>query len=85
MPSTTKLNVKIKALPCFEQEGMIWVWPGTDPPKATIPSLLPPPGFRIHAEVACLFTAMQFSIFKPNSSFYAEEKNVDVMDFILYS
>ncbi|KAF3337294.1 Chlorophyllide a oxygenase [Carex littledalei] len=51
MPSTKKLNVKIKALPCFEQEGMIWVWPGTDPPKATIPSLLPPPGFQIHAEI----------------------------------
>ncbi|KAG8378262.1 hypothetical protein BUALT_Bualt08G0119300 [Buddleja alternifolia] len=51
MPSTRKLNVKIKALSCFEQEGMIWIWPGDDPPMANIPSLLPPPGFQIHAEI----------------------------------
>ncbi|KAL6955527.1 chlorophyllide a oxygenase [Sarracenia purpurea var. burkii] len=51
MPSTRLLNVKIRALPCFEQEGMIWVWPGNDPPAATIPSLQPPPGFKIHAEI----------------------------------
>lgn len=51
MPSTRLLNVKLKALPCFEQEGMIWIWPGDDPPEATLPSLLPPPGFQIHAEV----------------------------------
>lgn len=51
MPSTRLLNVKIKALPCFEQEGMIWIWPGNDPPAATLPSLLPPSGFQIHAEV----------------------------------
>ncbi|CAM8945587.1 unnamed protein product [Rhodiola kirilowii] len=51
MPSTKLLNVKIKSLPCFEQEGMIWIWPGTDPPTATIPSLQPPPGFTIHAEI----------------------------------
>lgn len=51
MPSTKFVNVKIKALPCFEQEGMIWIWPGNDPPTATIPSLQPPPGFKIHAEI----------------------------------
>ncbi|PIN07530.1 Chlorophyllide-a oxygenase [Handroanthus impetiginosus] len=51
MPSTRMLNVKIKALPCFEQEGMIWIWPGNDPPTANIPSLLPPSGFQIHAEI----------------------------------
>nr|GMD74562.1 chlorophyllide A oxygenase, chloroplastic-like [Ipomoea batatas] len=51
MPSTRLLNVKLKALPCFEQEGMIWIWPGDDPPEATLPSLLPPPGFQIHAEI----------------------------------
>ncbi|CAM8935828.1 unnamed protein product [Rhodiola kirilowii] len=51
MPSTKLLNVKIKSLPCFEQEGMIWIWPGTDPPTSTIPSLQPPPGFTIHAEI----------------------------------
>ncbi|KAL0365883.1 UNVERIFIED_CONTAM: Chlorophyllide a oxygenase, chloroplastic [Sesamum radiatum] len=51
MPSTRLVNVKIKALPCFEQEGMIWIWPGDDPPTAKLPSLLPPSGFQIHAEI----------------------------------
>ncbi|KAK6787005.1 hypothetical protein RDI58_015530 [Solanum bulbocastanum] len=51
MPSTKFLNVKIKSLPCFEQEGMIWIWPGNEPPTATLPSLLPPSGFQIHAEI----------------------------------
>ncbi|KAK4745037.1 hypothetical protein SAY87_011349 [Trapa incisa] len=51
MPSTRLLDVRIKSLPCFEQEGMIWIWPGDDPPAAVLPSLLPPPGFQIHAEL----------------------------------
>ena len=51
MPSTRLLNVKIRSLPCLEQEGMIWIWPGDDPPTATLPSLQPPSGFEIHAEV----------------------------------
>ncbi|KAI9113218.1 hypothetical protein K1719_015743 [Acacia pycnantha] len=51
MPSTQQLNVKIKSLPCFEQEGMIWIWPGSDPPRSTLPSLLPPSGFEVHAEI----------------------------------
>ncbi|CAA0827906.1 Chlorophyllide a oxygenase- chloroplastic [Striga hermonthica] len=51
MPSTKLLNIKIKALPCLEQEGMIWIWPGNDPPTASLPSLLPPSGFQIHAEI----------------------------------
>ncbi|KAM7514843.1 hypothetical protein LguiA_004426 [Lonicera macranthoides] len=51
MPSTKFVNVKIKALPCFEQEGMIWIWPGNDPPADAIPSLQPPSGFKIHAEL----------------------------------
>ncbi|KAJ7965560.1 chlorophyllide a oxygenase, chloroplastic-like [Quillaja saponaria] len=51
MPSTRLLNVKIKSLPCFEQEGMIWIWPGNDTPTASIPSLQPPPGFQVHAEI----------------------------------
>lgn len=54
MPSTRLLNVKIKSLPCFEKEGMIWVWPGSDPPSPTLPSLQPPKGFQIHAEVYTL-------------------------------
>ncbi|KAF3447619.1 hypothetical protein FNV43_RR12806 [Rhamnella rubrinervis] len=51
MPSTRLLNVKIKSLPCYEQEGMIWIWPGNDPPSATLPSLQPPAGFLVHAEI----------------------------------
>lgn len=51
MPSTKLLDVRIKSAPCFEQEGMIWIWPGSDPPVAALPSLLPPEGFVIHAEV----------------------------------
>lgn len=51
MPSTRLLNVKIRSLPCLEQEGMIWIWPGDDPPTPTLPSLQPPSGFVIHAEV----------------------------------
>lgn len=51
MPSTKFVNVKIKSLPCFEQEGMIWIWPGNEPSSATIPSLKPPQGFQIHAEI----------------------------------
>lgn len=56
MPSTRLLDVRIKSLPCFEQEGMIWIWPGDDPPAAVLPSLLPPPGFQIHAEVCGEFS-----------------------------
>ncbi|CAL9191746.1 chlorophyllide a oxygenase, chloroplastic-like [Musa acuminata AAA Group] len=51
MPSTKLLNVRIRSLPCFEQEGMVWIWPGEAPPMATIPSLKPPPGFKVHAEI----------------------------------
>ncbi|KAF5749033.1 chlorophyllide a oxygenase chloroplastic [Tripterygium wilfordii] len=51
MPSTRLVNVKLKSLPCFEQEGLIWIWPGNDPPAATLPSLQPPPGFCVHAEI----------------------------------
>lgn len=51
MPSTRLRNLKINSLPCFEKEGMIWVWPGSDPPSATLPSLQPPKGFQIHAEI----------------------------------
>lgn len=51
MPSTKFVNVKIKSVPCFEQEGMIWIWPGSEAPAATLPSLQPPSGFLIHAEI----------------------------------
>lgn len=52
MPSTKFVNVKIKSLPCIEKERMIWIWPGNEPASPSIPSLLPPPGFQIHAEVS---------------------------------
>ncbi|KAH0465884.1 hypothetical protein IEQ34_005987 [Dendrobium chrysotoxum] len=51
MPSTRLLNVSIRSLPCFEQEGMIWIWPGDEPPTATLPCLQPPPDFQVHAEI----------------------------------
>ncbi|XP_068662622.1 chlorophyllide a oxygenase, chloroplastic-like [Aristolochia californica] len=51
MPSTRLHNVKIRSLSCFEKEGMIWIWPGDAPPMADIPSLQPPEGFKIHAEI----------------------------------
>ncbi|KAL3736698.1 hypothetical protein ACJRO7_025612 [Eucalyptus globulus] len=51
MPSTRLVDVRIRSLPCFEQEGMIWIWPGDDAPDATLPSLLPPSGFVVHAEI----------------------------------
>ncbi|KAM0971563.1 hypothetical protein ACFX13_019747 [Malus domestica] len=51
MPSTRLHKVKIKSLPCFEKDGMLWIWPGDDPPSATLPSLQPPAGFQIHAEL----------------------------------
>ncbi|KAL8166117.1 hypothetical protein V2J09_007616 [Rumex salicifolius] len=51
MPSTRLLDVRIKSLPCFEQDGMVWIWPGNEPPAAELPSLKPPPGFVIHAEI----------------------------------
>ncbi|CAL0301407.1 unnamed protein product [Lupinus luteus] len=30
--------------------GMIWVWPGTEPPAVTLPSLQPPSGFKVQDE-----------------------------------
>lgn len=51
MPSTKFVNVKIKSLTCIEHERMIWIWPGNEPASPVIPSLQPPLGFKIHAEV----------------------------------
>lgn len=51
MPSTHLLNVHIKALPCVEKDGLIWVWPGNAIPDAPLPSLEPPMGFNIHAQI----------------------------------
>ncbi|CAA6663815.1 unnamed protein product [Spirodela intermedia] len=38
MPSTKMLSVRIRSLPCFEHEGMIWIWPGDAPQQ--LPFLL---------------------------------------------
>jgi chlorophyllide a oxygenase len=62
MPSTKMLNVRIQSLPCFEQEGMVWIWPGDEPPKSTIPSLLPPTGFTIHAEVNEILVMLHYTM-----------------------
>ncbi|GAB2209396.1 hypothetical protein Droror1_Dr00026610 [Drosera rotundifolia] len=51
MPSTRLLDVRLKSAPCFEQEGLIWIWPGNEPPAISVPSLLPPSGFIVHAEI----------------------------------
>ncbi|MCO5592687.1 hypothetical protein L7F22_046690 [Adiantum nelumboides] len=51
MPSTKFVNVSIKALPCVEKDGMIWIWPGNEIPDSTLPSLVPPPGFTMHSEI----------------------------------
>ncbi|KAJ8541715.1 hypothetical protein K7X08_002531 [Anisodus acutangulus] len=75
MPSTKLLNVKIKALPCFEKEGMIWIWPGNDPPAATLPSLLPPSGFQIHAEIV-MELPVEHGLLLDNTSTFAKGWNV---------
>ncbi|KAH7422540.1 hypothetical protein KP509_12G013500 [Ceratopteris richardii] len=51
MPSTKFVNVSIRALPCLERDGLIWIWPGGGIPEPTIPSLLPPTGFTVHSEI----------------------------------
>lgn len=51
MPSTRHSAVSVKSLPCVEQDGMIWVWPGMDTPSINIPSTKPPKGFTMHAEI----------------------------------
>ncbi|BBN09612.1 chlorophyllide a oxygenase [Marchantia polymorpha subsp. ruderalis] len=51
MPSTRPLKTGIRALPCIEQDGMVWIWPGDETPAATLPSLLPPENYTIHAEI----------------------------------
>lgn len=51
MPSTKFVNVSIRALPCVEKDGMIWIWPGNEIPEANLPSLVPPPGFTMHSEI----------------------------------
>ena len=51
IPSIHLLNVHIKSLPCFEKNGLIWVWHGTAILDVPIPSLVPPSEFNIHAQI----------------------------------
>ncbi|XP_049934788.1 chlorophyllide a oxygenase, chloroplastic-like [Nymphaea colorata] len=56
MPSARLLDIRIRSLPCFEQDGFVWIRPGDAPPAATLPSLKPPPRFVIHAELMVYHT-----------------------------
>lgn len=53
MPSTTLCRgVQVNALPCAEQDGFVWVWPGWEEPTLPLPAFSrPPEGYRIHAEI----------------------------------
>jgi hypothetical protein len=51
MPSTRQVNATLQTLPCIEQDGMVWIWPGSSIPAATLPALLPPANYTIHAQV----------------------------------
>jgi phenylpropionate dioxygenase-like ring-hydroxylating dioxygenase large terminal subunit len=40
----------VSALPCAEQDGFVWVWPGWEEPTLPLPAFSrPPEGYRIHA------------------------------------
>ena len=40
----------VSALPCVEQDGFVWVWPGWEEPTLPLPTFTrPPEGYRIHA------------------------------------
>jgi phenylpropionate dioxygenase-like ring-hydroxylating dioxygenase large terminal subunit len=51
MPSTQQVNATLQSLPCIEQDGMVWIWPGSATPTTTLPALLPPANYTIHAQV----------------------------------
>jgi hypothetical protein len=51
MPSTRQVNATLQSLPCIEQDGMVWIWPGSATPTTTLPALLPPSNYTIHAQV----------------------------------
>ena len=56
MPSTRQVNAKLESLPCIEQDGMVWIWPGNETPATSLPSLNPPSHYTIHAEVSATFS-----------------------------
>jgi chlorophyllide a oxygenase len=53
MPSTVLCRgVAVSALPCAEQDGFVWVWPGWEAPTLPLPTFTrPPEGYRIHTEI----------------------------------
>ncbi|MGB7416921.1 MAG: Rieske 2Fe-2S domain-containing protein, partial [Thermosynechococcaceae cyanobacterium] len=52
MPSCQHIHVSVKSLPCKEQSGMIWVWPGSTEPTPLSGQIYQiPDGFQLHAEV----------------------------------
>jgi chlorophyllide a oxygenase len=51
MPSTRQVNATLQSLPCIEQDGMVWIWPGSATPTTTLPALLPPANYTIHAQI----------------------------------
>ncbi|CAK9275548.1 unnamed protein product [Sphagnum jensenii] len=51
MPSTRQVNATLQSLPCIEQDGMVWIWPGSATPTTALPALLPPANYTIHAQI----------------------------------
>eukprot|EP00271_Cylindrocystis_brebissonii_P006887 TRINITY_DN1977_c0_g1_i1.p1 TRINITY_DN1977_c0_g1~~TRINITY_DN1977_c0_g1_i1.p1 ORF type:complete len:537 (-),score=81.89 TRINITY_DN1977_c0_g1_i1:1085-2695(-) len=51
MPSTKLVRARVKSLPCREQQGMVWIWPGEEAPAAALPELGAPAGYTTHAEL----------------------------------
>lgn len=53
MPSTNSkpVNVSIQALPCIEQDEMVWIWPGDGIPAGSLPTLNAPAGYTTHAQI----------------------------------
>ncbi|KAK9816649.1 hypothetical protein WJX72_003294 [[Myrmecia] bisecta] len=52
MPSTVQcLGIRVSSLPCTEQDGFVWVWPGSQPPTELPALAQPPKGFTMHAEI----------------------------------
>lgn len=51
MPSTRLVNAELDSLPCIEQDGMVWIWPGNETPSTNLPCLNPPSHYTIHAQI----------------------------------
>lgn len=53
MPSCRHTQASVKNLPCREEGGMVWVWPGSAEPNELLPHQVHqcPEGFQLHAEV----------------------------------